>query len=215
MADYQEIEAKFLVRDLHNIELVLIKLKADLQQSRCLEKNFRFDTKENKLSSESKVLRLRQDSQQWMTYKEPGETIDGIPTRKEIEFSISDLNGAKSFLEALGFGIIQIYEKYRTVYFLNNSRIMLDELPIGDFVEIESDEVQLIKKVASDLRLRWALRVDHSYLTIFNNLCLAKGIEPRDLSFETNSVDINALSLQNIFPADGKPTTKKMNRISS
>jgi adenylate cyclase, class 2 len=202
MADIQEIETKFLVRDIHTIELRLIELKADILKTRCLEKNFRFDTKENKLSSESKVLRLRQDSQQWMTYKEPGGFIDGIPTRKEIEFSISDLHAARSFLEALGFSVIQTYEKYRAVYILNNTRIMVDELPIGNFVEIEGDEVQLIKKVASDLNLRWELRVDHSYLTIFNTLCLTKGIEPRDLSFETNSVDINALSYQNIFPSD-------------
>jgi adenylate cyclase class 2 len=202
MADHQEIEAKFLVRDIHNIELRLINLKADILQTRCLEKNFRFDTKENKLSSESKVLRLRQDSQQWMTYKEPGGIIDGIPTRQEIEFSISDFKAARSFLEALGFGIIQTYEKYRTVFILNNARIMVDELPIGNFVEIEADEVQLIKKVACDLNLHWESRIDHSYLTIFNTLCLSKGIEPQDLSFETNSVDIVALSHQNIFPAD-------------
>ena len=205
MTDHQEIETKFLVRDIQNIELRLINLKAGIFKPRCLENNFRFDTKENKLASESKVLRLRQDTNQWLTYKEPGDLINGVRSRHEIEFNVSDIKATQSLLEALGLHIFQTYEKFRTVYILNGIKIMLDELPIGSFIEIEGDEVQSIKKVADDLNLRWELKIDQSYLSIFNSICRLKGLGPRDLTFETIAIDFDSLNRLNIFPADQHP----------
>jgi len=201
-ASFLEIETKFLVDDLEEIELRLKFLEAQLLRPRVFETNYRFDTKDHQLTSKSKVLRLRQDSAQWVTFKEPGPLINGVQIRNEIEFSISDILAARTFLEAIGFEVFQTYEKFRTVYSLKYSRIILDELPIGNFVEIEGTDIQSLERSAIDLNLKWELKIDSSYLTIYNNICQLKGIKQDFLSFNNNDVDNSFLKHLNIFPAD-------------
>jgi len=197
----QEIEAKFNVRDLNAIEQRLKQVGARLSQPRILEINYRFDTPDRKLSLESKVLRLRQDSKQWMTFKSLGTSLDGIRIRQEIEFSISDINSAQAILEALGYQIFMSYEKYRTVYFIDDSKIMLDELPFGNFIEIEDVDINFIKKCAKILNLQWELKIDIGYLEIYNNLCKSMGVIYKALSFENSIVANDALETINIHPA--------------
>jgi len=78
----------------------------------------------------------------------------------------------------------------------------LDELPIGNFVEIEGTDIQSLERSAIDLNLKWELKIDSSYLTIYNNICQLKGIKQDFLSFNNNDVDNSFLKHLNIFPAD-------------
>lgn len=202
MTEHKEIEVKFLINDLNSIERKLIDLKAALLHTQHLEQNYRFDTIDGKLTSESKVLRIRKDRDNWITYKAPGSLNDGIRSRQEIEFQISDIEAARSMLECLGFRIFQTYEKYRTVYILDDTKIMVDELPMGNFIEIEGDEVQNLKKIAAELNLQWERRIDRSYLSIFDDICAARGLGSQDLTFGTSLVDPEIYKRLNIFPAD-------------
>ncbi len=118
--DNQEIEAKFFVKNIQNIKQRLNQLGARITQPRIFEINYRYDTPDYRLSAEEKVLRIRKDSKNWITFKGPGESDEGVRIRQEIEFSISNINSAHSFLQALGYQVYQSYEKYRTVYVLNN-----------------------------------------------------------------------------------------------
>jgi len=202
VADNQEIEVKFCVKNFNAIKQRLRKLGAQKSQSRNFEINYRYDTPDRRLSVESKVLRIRQDSKKWITFKGPGESIDGIRIRQEIEFSISDINSAHLFLQALGYQIFQSYEKYRTVYILNNSHIMLDELPFGTFIEIESTDLISIKNCADILGLQWELNIEAGYLAIYKKLCLVLEINYGDLSFKEFVGTPDMLRTINIFPAD-------------
>src|SRR5665648_383756 len=98
----QEIEAKFYIKNIQSIKQHLTKLGARITHPRIFEINYRYDTPEHRLSSESKVLRIRQDSKKWITFKGPGEFIDGVRIRQEIEISISGINKAQLILQALG-----------------------------------------------------------------------------------------------------------------
>ena len=134
----QEIEAKFHVQNLRKIELRLLELKAQLIQPRVHEVNLRFDRPDGELRNSFRVLRLRQDDIARFTFKGPSvEKEGGILSRQEIEFEVGDFDSAKQFLEAIGFQVVVFYEKFRTTYELNNTHIMLDELPYGSFIEIE------------------------------------------------------------------------------
>ena len=62
-------------------------------------------------------------------------------SRTEIEFGVDDFAKAKQFLEHLGYQSILVYEKYRTTYELDHAHIMLDELPYGNFIEIEGEDL--------------------------------------------------------------------------
>jgi adenylate cyclase class 2 len=198
----QEIEAKFLITDLPSIEKRLLLQGALLTHPRILEVNYRLDTPEHKLSTDSKVLRLRQDSKCWITFKYPGSSRDGVRIRQEIEFSVSDITTAQTFLNELGYQVYQIYEKYRTTYSFQETSVMLDELPFGTFIEIEGPDVASIQMVAQSLDFAWKSNVEAGYLLIYNRLCEILGVKPGNLTFECSHIFGDSMKLLKILPAD-------------
>jgi adenylate cyclase, class 2 len=180
----QEIEAKFYVKDLKKIETRLHDLKARLIQPRIHETNIRFDTPNQDLRHAQRVLRLRQDDKARMTYKDASKNEQGILDRTEIEFVVEDFEKAKKLLEAIGYKKSLFYEKYRTTYELDNTHIMLDELPIGNFIEIEGQSTDSIREVARKLSLKWDTAISTSYSALFERVRKAKAAQIKDLSFE-------------------------------
>jgi adenylate cyclase class 2 len=178
----QEIEAKFHINNLSKIEARLQKLEAHLIQARVYEKNLRFDTPDQNLRKESRVLRLRQDNAARMTYKGPSEKSEGVLIRTEIEFVVGDFEKAKQFLESLGYKLLIFYEKYRTTYELDNALIMLDELPYGNFVEIEGRDSANIRTMAEKLYIKWE-PIATSYHHLFERVCGPRKLDPSQLTF--------------------------------
>jgi len=210
----QEIEAKFFVRDLEKIRMRLQELEARLIQERVLEMNTRFDLPDSGLSSKGNVLRLRQDSEAKLTYKGAGTNEQGILNRTEIEFTVEDFEKAKNFLEALGYQPFFYYEKYRTTYDIPQTsevlrdlgglkHVMLDELPYGNFVEIEGESSESIRAVANRLNLKWDTAIPMSYHILFKRLCLIHpDLDPATLSFTAlNGLNITVAELS-IHAAD-------------
>jgi adenylate cyclase class 2 len=199
----QETEVKFYVNDLSRVEMRLHKLEAHLIQSRVHEVNLRFDNSSGDLRREFKVLRLRNDVDAKFTFKGPNEErSDGVLNRKEIEFTVSSFDAAKEFLEALGFTPIAFYEKYRTTYELNDIHIMLDELPYGNFVEIEGESVTTLQEVTGHLGLNWEAAVQSGYLDLFNSIASKYKLPAGQLNFEAlKQFDISGEDLS-IVPAD-------------
>src|SRR4030095_9420092 len=127
------------------------RLGGGVIQPRVLKTNIRFDLFDDaqpQLRSEGRVLRLRQDTEARLTYKSGGVKEQGVASRTEIEFTVEDFEKAKSFLEALGYQKLLEYEKNRTIYELSGCHIMLDELPYGNFVEIEGENIEAIRNMA-------------------------------------------------------------------
>jgi hypothetical protein len=99
-----------------------------------------------------------------------------------------------------------MYEKYRTYYELETSEvskdfgslkefIMLDELPYGNFVEIEGPDAASIRAAADSLNLKWEAAIAKSYLALFERLRGKLGYAFRDLTFE-NFTGLNAQTVQ-------------------
>ena len=181
----QEIEAKFHVQNLRKIELRLLELKAQLIQPRVHEVNLRFDRSDGELRNSFRVLRLRQDDIARFTFKGPSvEKEGGILSRQEIEFEVGDFDSAKQFLEAIGFQVVVFYEKFRATYELNDTHIMLDELPYGSFIEIEGENVESIHSIADLLSLNWEAMVKAGYHALFERVAGKYGLDVSKLSFE-------------------------------
>jgi len=179
-----ETEAKFYIQDLKKIELRLHALKAQPIQPRTHETNLRFDNINNDLQNSSRVLRLRQDEKARFTFKGPSVEMDGgILSRQEIEFIVEDYESAKLFLEALGFKVVVFYEKFRATYELDNTHIMLDELPYGEFVEIEGENVEAIHNIANLLGLKWDTMVKAGYHSLFERVTERFNLDSSQLSF--------------------------------
>jgi adenylate cyclase class 2 len=193
----QEIEAKFFVKNLNGIELRLQFLKAQLIQPRIHEINLRFDNADNELRSTFRVLRLRQDDKARLTYKGPSEEQPGgILSRREIEFIVEDFDRARDFLEALGYGVVVFYEKFRATYKLNDTHIMLDELPYGQFIEVEGENAETIHRTTDLLGINWDAMVRAGYHALFERVTGKYNLEPSQLSFAAlEKVNITAEDL--------------------
>jgi adenylate cyclase, class 2 len=197
-ASGQETEAKFYVRDLGRVKSRLHELDAHLLQERVLETNIRFDVPGGRLRAEGRVLRLRRDTSTKFTYKSASTNEQGVLSREEIEFEVEDFEKAKRFLEALGYQKLVYYEKYRTTYALPLTsevfadisedlrglvQVMLDELPYGNFVEIEGETVESIRLIADRLDLHWDTAIAASYTALFDRLRNVLDLSIQDLSF--------------------------------
>jgi adenylate cyclase class 2 len=198
----QELEVKLYLSDLKSLPEQLVSLGGKLSEPRLHEVNLRFDLPNGELTRTAQVLRLRQDSAARMTYKGPGEMMDGVHARREIEFTVSDFQSAQDLLESLGYQISLMYEKYRTTYTLDDLQITLDEMPYGNFTEIEGTDTAAIHHAAERLSLRWEARILESYTSLFDHLREALGLTFRDLSF-ANFADLKVTPEDlGVTPAD-------------
>ena len=132
----QELEVKYYVADLAGFDARLRSLGASVEQVRTHELNLRFDTPGADLTKAMQVLRLRHDAANRLTFKGPMHTVDGIRLRQEIEFTVGDFRSARTFLEALGYQVMMIYEKYRAVYQLDQVLVTLVKIRVIGLVVI-------------------------------------------------------------------------------
>jgi adenylate cyclase, class 2 len=149
------------------------------------------------------------------TYKSASTNDQGVLSREEIEFAVEDFEKAKRFLEALGYQKLVYYEKYRTTYAIQPSEgfvlpyaenegepsegfiyVMLDELPYGNFVEIEGETVASIRVLANQLDLTWESAIATSYNALFDRVREALNITIQDLSFaDFKGLNVDAADL--------------------
>lgn len=178
-----EMEVKFYLSDLPALRERLISLGAEQVQARTRETNYRFDTPEGALTLSGRALRLRHDVRDILTFKGPSSTVDGVRARPEYEVEVDNLGNAWLILEGLGYKLTVSYEKWRAIYRLNGLLITLDELPYGNFSEIEGTDTSIIRSTAAVLALDWEARIESSYLELFATLKLGRGLTMRDLTF--------------------------------
>jgi adenylate cyclase class 2 len=200
----QELEVKFYLSDLSAFQKRLEISGGHVLQARLHEVNLRFDTPGGDLTRTYQVLRLRQDKIARLTYKGPGEVVGGVRSRREIEFSVGDFSEARSFLEALGYQVSLMYEKFRATYELDGVEVTLDEMPYGTFAELEGPDAASIQTLAGKLGVQWEARIVESYTFLFERLRGVLGFTFRDLSFENFAgIEVTPEALQ-VRPADQK-----------
>jgi adenylate cyclase, class 2 len=199
---FQEKEVKFYIQDLSKIADRLRVCGAEKIRPRMLEKNMRLDTEDQTLQKGDRLLRIRQDDKVRITYKDNAKTENGVVTRTEIELTCDDFNVTRKLFEVLGYKVTVMYEKYRCEYRIGDAVVFLDEMPFGNFLEIEAPNNALIEGVAQMLSLDWSKSVGTNYLGLFQALKEKLGLEFNDLSF----TNFEGLSLSpadlGVVPAD-------------
>ena len=179
-----EVEVKFLVRDLAGVRELLLAAGAVLKKGRVFERNVRYDTEDEALLGRWELLRLRQDTAVKLTFKgPPAEAIESeAKVREELEVEVSDFDTAAAIVQRLGFEPKQIYEKYRETFQLGAVEVVLDEMPYGDFVELEGPEADL-KPLTAILQLDWSKRILDNYLLMMAQLKAFHNLPFNDLAF--------------------------------
>ena len=180
----QEIEVKFLIKDYERLINKIKNLGLVCARPRTHELNLRYDTPDQGLVSASQVLRLRKDDLARLTFKGPGKLQEDVLTRKEIEVVVSDFEATHRLLEALGYQVVLIYEKYRANYLIDTLILSLDETPLGVFVELEGESPAQVKSAAKLLGLDWEQRINLSYSALLGLYNRNTANSFQDLSFE-------------------------------
>lgn len=192
----QEIEVKFFLKDHEALMQKIAALQLPCRQERIHEFNLRYDLPDGSLVAQKQVLRLRKDTQARLTFKGPGVIKEDVLLRKEIEVVVSDFEATQRLLEALGYQVAMMYEKFRANYLLGSLVMSVDETPLGLFVELEGESPAQVRQAAQTLGFDWEARINLSYTALLSLFNQQTTHTFRDLSFENFAdVEVNPSDL--------------------
>lgn len=160
-----------------------------VSSGRRFESNTIYDTKGQTLRSGGMLLRLRRSGGCCkLTWK--GPAVPGPhKSRPELETTVESCEILDAILLQLGFAPSFHYEKYRTEFAENGiGVVMLDETPIGDFLELEGP-CEWIDKTAARLGFSPSDYILDSYAKLFLATCRRRGVEPADMVFASQGED--------------------------
>ena len=179
-----EVEVKFLVADVAAMRQRIEAAGGVLHRGRVYERNIRYDNAWQGLMRQDKLLRLRQDSRNVITFKGPAQNVDvaQVKIREELEIEVNDFDTAAAILQRLGFEAVQVYEKYRETFQLGPVEVVLDEMPFGNFMELEGEEGEIVA-AAARLGLDWEQRILANYLYLLSLVNHHYGLTITDLTF--------------------------------
>lgn len=180
-----ETEIKLRVGNVASVTRLLTSLGFSIKKARVLEVNFVFDTPDGALRRERKLLRLRQAGGSYsITFKGPPMAGERHKSRSEAESGFDDFAQMTAILEGLGFAPVFRYEKYRTEYSSSDQSgvVMLDETPIGDFLELEG-RPEWIDATARMLGFSAVNYITASYGQLYVDRCREQGVEPANMVF--------------------------------
>jgi len=196
-----EIEVKFY---LENVEPVREKVLSAGAKSggRIFENNICFDDAQDSLKARQSLLRLRKDKTVTLTHKSKpvaGETE--FKVLKELEVEISDFDMMLSILETLGYHRTLVYEKYRETLSIGQTKLCIDNMPFGDFIEIEGNKAD-IRNLAQELGMSWDRRITDNYRSMFEVIREKQALSFSDITFENfNTVQVDIKPFLPLFEA--------------
>jgi adenylate cyclase class 2 len=147
-----EIELKFPVGDVVQLQARLIELGFHLDTPRTFEQNTLYDTPERAFRNTHRILRIRQYGPVCtVTHKRPSAPADAedasrYKIRIETETRVEDGPSLGLIFEQLGYAPMFRYEKFRTEWsaialedgFVRTlGHLVIDETPIGVYAELE------------------------------------------------------------------------------
>jgi len=162
-----ETEIKLRVADSQTARQAVARLGAAAVRPRHFEVNLLWDDAHGSLQSQGQALRVREtDAGGLLTFKGVRNEVDGVKAREEIETVVAEPARLNQILLALGFRPLFRYEKYRTAYRWRDVEVVIDETPIGTFLEIEGP-VETIHAAAEALGFSRADAITDSYPALF------------------------------------------------
>jgi adenylate cyclase, class 2 len=183
-----EIEVKLACDDLDRLRKAGYDLKLD--KPRHFEDNWLLDFEDESLFKQGAALRVRMVNESGtVTYKGIVKETHESPlkVREEIETNVTDPQKMIELFEHLGFRRSFRYQKYRTGYRVSQDgaefKVVLDETPMGRFIEIEGDESDVLKALqAAGFSAKEIIR--QSYPELQEARCKARGVPLEDLVFK-------------------------------
>ncbi len=106
----------------------------------------------------------------------------GIKSREEVQTGVESFELAIQLFDSLGFKPVFRYQKFREVWRFNETEIVLDRTPIGDYFEIEGS-VEMIRSVAASLGMTMDQALRQSYADLYRQARRSRGDLPENMVF--------------------------------
>jgi len=179
----REVEIKLGFDSAEQARAALDTLAPICVAERAFEDNIVYDRKADPLKGSGRLLRLRRVSgRAIVTFKEPVPGEHRHKVRGEAETRVEDAEAFERILAGLGFHPFYRYQKYRTHFRLDDLELLLDETPIGCFVELEGPPAA-IDRAAAAMGRSPADYILETYREIHERIARERGHEPGDLMF--------------------------------
>jgi adenylate cyclase, class 2 len=182
-----ETEVKIRVADRVTLEQKLPALGFERVTARTLERNTLYDKPDRTLRNSRQILRIRQYGDKWVvTHKRvPNDNNEEGPhkNRVETETNVEDGPVMGLIFEALGYGPVFVYEKWRTEWADPQGHCVLDETPLGVYAELEGPG-EWIDETARKLGIGTSEYITLSYGRIFEVWKEQTGSSAMNLTFE-------------------------------
>jgi adenylate cyclase class 2 len=144
----------------------VLRMGAEPARPRHFEDNVLYDDAARSLRGSGRTLRLRRAAgEAIVTFKGPRIAGTGVKSRVEVEFAVADGDAADRTFLGIGYERVFRYQKYREAFRWRDVEIVVDETPIGVFVEIEGP-VETIHAAAAALGRGPADYVDLGYVEL-------------------------------------------------
>ncbi len=180
MAD--EVEIKFVVEDVPELEERLRILGFHLQTASTHEMNTLFDTAKGTLRKSGQLLRLRRYGSAWtLTHKARGR--EGVhKTRAETETEVANGESMRAILLALGYNEAFCYEKFRAEWRDAEGHVVVDRTPVGNLAEIEGPP-EWIDSTAERLGVDSKQYITKNYAELFREWKRRTGSAAQNMTF--------------------------------
>ena len=182
-----EIELKFAVKSLEQLEQGLRNLGFHLDTPRTFESNTLYDTPERLLRERGELLRVRQYGSKFVVthkrhpdHEEPGSRYK---VRIETESEVAEGPALADIFTRLGYGPAFRYEKYRSEWSEGPGHAVVDETPIGIFAELEGPTVWIDHTLAG-LQIDPTTCMTESYGKLFLQWKQRTGSPAENLTFD-------------------------------
>jgi adenylate cyclase class 2 len=179
-----EIEVKIAVQTPAAARKLIRGAGFGVHVPRVFEVNVVYDFSDLRLRAAGKVLRLRQAGKvSTLTFK--GKSRESHhKIREEIETHVDNSAAVERVFEELNLQPVFRYEKYRTEFTSGKTGgvIMLDETPIGTFLEIEGP-ARWIDRTARKLGFSPADYITQSYGLLYLQYCRELDVKPSNMVF--------------------------------
>lgn len=169
-----EQEIKLAFEDIEAARRAVQAAGARLDISARLIDDQLFDTPDAQLRRAGTGLRVRRDgARTFLTYKGPVQP-GPVKSREELETEVADAGIVEGIVRGLGFQPAFRGQKRREEYRLDTTHVMIDETPMGIFIEIEGDPAAIARAAAALGRSERDYRLE-SYPTLWRDWCARTG----------------------------------------
>ena len=141
-----EVEVKARIGDPAAARALLAAAGAVEARPRHREINTLYDFRDRRLTRAGRAVRLRVvGTKALLTYKGPALKSRRFKVREEIQTEVKKAGAAAKILAELGLVPVFHYEKRRTLFKKGPLTVCLDELAIGNFLEVEGERPKIVR----------------------------------------------------------------------